>query len=127
MMHLILGGRYMGKRAYAESLYGPFKALCDLECDPPEAVEGAEAVLNLQAGVRTLLVRGEDTQAFFAARLDSLRDSVLIGNEVGEGIVPLDVFERRWRDEVGLLYQMLAREAGKVDRVWAGLASRLKG
>ena len=99
----------MGKRAYAESLYGPFKALCDLECDAPEAVEGAEAVLNLQAGVRTLLVRGEDTQAFFAARLDSLRDSVLMG------------------DEVGLLYQMLAREAGKVDRVWAGLASRLKG
>ena len=126
-MHLILGGRYMGKRDYAESLYGPFKALCDLEHDSPEAIEGAEAVLNLQAGVRTLLLRGGDAQAFFAARLPSLRGSVLMGDEVGGGVVPLDAFERRWRDEVGLLYQMLAREADKVDRVWAGLATRLKG
>ena len=126
-MHLILGGKYMGKRAYVESLYGPFKKVCDLERDPPETIEEAEAVLNLQAGVRTLLLRGEDAQAFFAARLDSLRGSVLTGDEVGGGVVPLDAFERRWRDEVGLLYQMLAREADRVDRVWAGLATRLKG
>ena len=126
-MHLILGGRYMGKCDYAESLYGPFKALCDLEHDPPEAIEGAGAVRNLQAGVRTLLLLGEDAQAFFAACLDFLRNSVLMGNEVGGGVVPLDAFERRWRDEVGLLYQMLAREADRVDRVWAGLATRLKG
>ena len=38
-MHLILGGRYMGKRAYAESLYGPFAALCDLSRDEPELIE----------------------------------------------------------------------------------------
>ena len=126
-MHLILGGRYMGKRAYAESLYGPFKSVCDLEHDAPETIGGAEAVLNLQAGVRTLLLRCEDAQEFFAARLGSLQNSVLMGDEVGGGVVPLDAFERRWRDEVGLLYQRLAREADKVDRVWAGLATRLKG
>ena len=125
-MHLILGGRYMGKRAWAETLYGPFKTLCDLERDAPESLEGAELVINLQAGVRTLLLRGDDAQGFFAARLGSIQNSVLIGDEVGEGIVPTDAFERRWRDEVGLLYQMLAREAGKVDRVWAGIATRLK-
>ncbi|MCR4817448.1 MAG: bifunctional adenosylcobinamide kinase/adenosylcobinamide-phosphate guanylyltransferase [Fretibacterium sp.] len=126
-MHLILGGRYMGKLAWAESLYGPFRTICDLACEAPEGIEGAMAVLNLQAGVRTLLSRDEDVQKFFDTRLSSLRDSVLIGDEVGEGIVPLDTFERRWRDEVGLLYQMLAREADMVDRVWAGLAIRLKG
>ncbi|MCR5347658.1 MAG: bifunctional adenosylcobinamide kinase/adenosylcobinamide-phosphate guanylyltransferase [Fretibacterium sp.] len=126
-MHLILGGRYMGKLAWAESLYGPFRTFCDLTRDAPEDIVGARAVLNLQAGVRTLLSRDEDVQKFFAMRLSSLRDSVLIGDDVGEGIVPMDTFERRWRDEVGLLYQMLAKEADMVDRVWAGLSTRLKG
>ena len=51
---------------------------------------------------------------------------VIICDEIGAGVVPLDKFERRWRDETGLLYQALVREADRVDRVWAGLALRLK-
>lgn len=126
-MHLILGGRYMGKRAHAEAIYGPFRSLCDLSRDDPESITEAAAVVNLQDGVRTLLLRGEDVRAFFLARMERLRRCVLIGDEVGSGVVPMEPFERRWRDETGLLYQLLAREAAIVDRVWAGLAVRLKG
>ena len=126
-MHLILGGRYMGKRAYAESLYGPFATVCDLSRDEPESVTDAAVVINLQDGVRTLLLRGSDVRAFFEARVERLRRCVLIGDEIGGGIVPLDPFERRWRDETGLLYQFLAQEAETVDRVWAGIPVRMKG
>ena len=126
-MHLILGGRYMGKRAYAESLYGPFRSICDLSREEPEAVADAAATINLQDGVRTLLLRGADVRDFFGTRLERLAGRVLIGDEIGSGVVPVDPFERRWRDETGLLYQFLARESAIVDRVWAGLAVRLKG
>ena len=127
IMHLILGGRYMGKGAWADSLYGPAVRPCDLERDAPETMAGADRLLNLQAGVRALLLRGDDPQAFFSGHMEELRACVLIGDEVGGGVVPLDPFERRWRDETGLLYQRLAREADVVDRVWAGLPHRLKG
>ena len=126
-MHLILGGRHMGKRAWAESLYGPGLALCDLGRDEPEALDGAELIVALQEGVRRLLRRGEEPLIFFMDRMDHLRGCVLIGDEVGSGVVPTDPFERRWRDETGLLYQALGREADIVDRVWAGLPCRLKG
>lgn len=126
-MHLILGGRFMGKRAHAEVLYGPFRSLCDLSRDAPESVTDAAIVINLQEGVRSLLLRGSDVRAFFGERLESLRHCVLIGDEIGSGVVPTDPFERRWRDETGFLYQFLAREAAIVDRVWAGLAVRMKG
>lgn len=126
-MRLILGGRYMGKRACAESLYGPFAALCDLSRDEPESMTDAAVVINLQDGVRTLLLRGSDVRAFFEARMERLRRCVLIGDEIGGGIVPMDPFERRWRDETGFLYQFLAREAETVDRVWAGIPVRMKG
>lgn len=117
----------MGKRAYAESLYGPFATLCDLSRDEPESMTDAAVVINLQDGVRTLLLRGSDVRAFFEARVERLRRCVLIGDEIGGGIVPLDPFERRWRDETGLLYQFLAQEAETVDRVWAGIPVRMKG
>lgn len=126
-MHLILGGRHMGKRAYADSLYGPALAPCDLASADLALLTSADRVLNLQEGVRRLLSAGADAGEFFRAHLEDLRTCVLIGTEVGCGVVPTDPMERRWRDETGFLYQMLAHEAAIVDRVWCGLALRLKG
>ena len=126
-MHLILGGRYMGKRTYADSLYGPALSPCDLASANLTLLPAADRVLNLQEGVRRLLLAGTDAGEFFRAHLEDLRTCVLIGSEVGSGVVPTDPMERRWRDETGLLYQLLAREAAIVDRVWCGLALRLKG
>ena len=123
-MHLILGGRHMGKRTYADSLYGPALSPCDLASADLALLPAADRVLNLQEGVRRLLLAGTDAGEFFRAHLEDLRTCVLIGSEVGSGVVPM---ERRWRDETGLLYQMLAHEAAIVDRVWCGLALRLKG
>ena len=119
----------MGKEAHARTLFpeGAEIAVCDLSREPPEAVTRAPLVLNLQEAVRTLLMRGADVIPFFEERMERLKESVLVGDEIGGGVVPTDPFERRWRDETGFLYQRLAREAETVDRVWAGLPMRLKG
>lgn len=126
--HLILGGRYMGKRTYAESLYGSLSPLCDLERDALDALEDGEParfIVNLHLGVRRLMERGLDALEFFTAQ--DLGGKILIGDEIGAGVVPMSPFERRWRDETGALYQMLAKRATLVDRVWAGIPLRLKG
>ena len=114
----------MGKRAYAGSLYGPLSPVCDFGAGGLERVEGAELTVNLHLGVRLLLERGIDAVPFLLARLGG---RVLVGDEIGAGVVPADPFERRWRDETGSLYQALAARADIVDRVWAGLPVRLKG
>ena len=44
----------------------------------------------------------------------------MIADEIGCGIVPVDAFERAYRDEAGRLCQLLAREAGAVYRVIFG-------
>ena len=84
---------------------------------------------------QVFLYRDIEDQDFFALTGVRTKDLtvknngkyVLIGNEIGGGIVPMDPFERRWRDETGFLYQFLAREAETVDRVWAGIPVRMKG
>ena len=123
-MHVILGGRYQGKRAYAEKLYTNFPAVSDLEHDS-KIFPGL--VVNVHLGVRRLIADGQDVRAFFESRLTVLRQCVIICEEIGGGIVPVDAFGRLWRDETGRLYQFLAAEAETVDRVFAGLALRLKG
>ena len=121
----------MGKRAYAESIYKDLK-FCDL--GDSESLENLLnrfkhikveelCVFNVHLGVRIMLERGLDAFTLF----EILKNfKVVICDEIGAGVVPMDRFERRWRDEAGLLYQALSREAAVVDRVWAGLAMRLK-
>ena len=117
-MHVILGGRFQGKRAYAERLYGEFPAVSDLE---HEDTISPGLVVNVHLGVKRGLGR-----EFFAQRLCVLRHCVILCTEICGGIVPVDESERRWREETGKVYQLLAREAEIVDRVFAGLALRLK-
>lgn len=52
--------------------------------------------------------------------------TVLVGNEVGLGIVPENALARRFRDEAGLLHQRLAARADHVVLVAAGLPLVLK-
>ena len=127
----------MGKRAFAESLY---KDLKFLDLGEPDNLENLlnnfahireeedfnfNAAFNIHLAVRNLLERGQDALSLF--NLNLIKNfKVIICDEIGAGVVPLDKFERRWRDETGLLYQALVREADRVDRVWAGLALRLK-
>ena len=124
-------GKYMGKLAYALTLYGENASVCDLAGlsfeEMPVEMFKADIVVNLQAGVRSILERREPARVFFENALWRLTDKILIGDEVGAGIVPMDPFERLWRDETGFVYQTIAARADIVDRVWAGLPARLKG
>ena len=51
---------------------------------------------------------------------------ILVANEVGHGIVPMNAVARRYRDHAGLLHQRLAAIADHVVFVVAGLAQVLK-
>ncbi len=64
------------------------------------------------------------------ALLDSLPDLpgyiILVSNEVGQGIVPLNPLARRFRDEAGGLHQALAPCCERVTLTVAGLPLTLK-
>ncbi|MBN8489611.1 MAG: bifunctional adenosylcobinamide kinase/adenosylcobinamide-phosphate guanylyltransferase [Burkholderiales bacterium] len=66
-----------------------------------------------------------------AALLDALpalqSELLLVGNEVGHGIVPLGALNRRFVDENGWLHQALAEHCDAVRFVMAGCTLALKG
>ena len=107
-MILIVGGLAAGKRAYARDVlgYGPADFTTDSQTPAP--------VLS-------------DLQNLPEAKLeDLLQKEVIICNEVGCGLVPIQAEERQRREAVGRLCCQLAERAEAVYRISCGLAIRLK-
>lgn len=53
-------------------------------------------------------------------------DCIIISDEIGNGIVPVDAWERRLREEIGRLQIQIAGQADEVVRVVCGLGQRIK-
>ena len=59
--------------------------------------------------------------------LKNNRKSVIISNEIGFGIVPIDKFERRYRELTGRICCKVAKESEEVHRVMCGIGTVIKG
>ena len=51
---------------------------------------------------------------------------IVVTAEVGYGLVPVDAFERQYREAVGRICTNLAACADRVDRVQCGIGTRIK-
>ena len=86
--------------------------------------ENARVLANAEALIRDMLLRGCGMEAIMA----ELRGYDIVASaEVGSGIVPLDAFEREWREAVGRACSALALEAESVIRLVCGIPVVLKG
>ena len=94
------------------------------------APDRAVLVDCLTLWLTNLMVAEQDLDAATAALLDSLRRAtgpvVLVSNEVGQGVVPMNAMARAVVDATGALHQRLAASAERVDLVTAGLPMTLK-
>lgn len=51
---------------------------------------------------------------------------VLIGTDITKGIVPMNAFDRFFRDTAGWCFQDTAKAAARVDVIWYGIAETIK-
>lgn len=68
----------------------------------------------------------QETVALFEVLADFSGRLILVSNEVGLGIVPMDKMSRRFVDETGFLHQKIAVLSDKVVMLTAGLPQVLK-
>ena len=114
-MILVIGARASGKRAYVESLgYAPGQIADGVLDDRP-------VLYNLQ----TLTMADPEGAP---ALLESLKTKeVVVCDEVGSGVIPLEKARRLGREATGRLCCQLAKEAAKVVRLVAGIPTVIKG
>lgn len=140
-MKLVIGGIGQGKLAYVREKMGlRDQEIWRADCGGERSVrppEGTRAVYRFHAWFRNQMeaASGSGTdQAGVAAEPEKMaiewikynEDLIIICDEVGNGIVPADAFEREYRERLGRLLCELAQRAEHVDRVICGIAQRLK-
>lgn len=84
---------------------------------------------HLHMWVKDLLREGmeeSEVQSTILSWVATHPNTILICDELGNGIVPLEKMERIWREQTGRLMIELAKQAERVERILCGLGQRLK-
>lgn len=92
--------------------------------------EGCVVVDCLTLWLSNLMAKGRDVGVEVTTLIEALEgcaaDIIFVSNEIGMGLVPMDVLSRQFRDAQGRLNQRIAAAADSVEFVAAGLPMRLK-
>ena len=51
---------------------------------------------------------------------------IVVCDEIGCGVIPMDRFERDWREQVGRILCEIAAVSPSVERVFCGMAMEIK-
>lgn len=122
---LILGGAYQGKRAYAEMIF-PGLTWADGEEIPFREIENAAAIDRFHLLVKRWMLAGKSAEDLTEKILGMNRKIIILCDEIGCGLVPVDAFEREYREAAGRVCVELAEHARRVDRVVCGIGMRMK-
>lgn len=122
-MQLVIGGAHQGKLHWVLQQTGYTQN--DVASTLLAAMQ--RPVLNaLHEEVRKCLQEGISPQELVKGLLDRNPEVIILCDEIGCGVVPVDAFERAWREETGRICCMLAEKAVRVDRIFCGLATCIK-
>ncbi|MBS4907737.1 MAG: bifunctional adenosylcobinamide kinase/adenosylcobinamide-phosphate guanylyltransferase [Ruminococcus sp.] len=124
-MEMIIGGAYQGKENYARRSFPDITWKKGSELTDEELYQ-ADGVLGFHEYIRKSLKEGRDLTDLARKLLEKNPDVILVGEEVGYGIVPADAFERQYREAVGRICTALAEGSSKVTRVVCGIGTVLK-
>lgn len=152
-MIFIIGGREQGKTAYAMELwkkrtlerrkteglstvlnisknpetYTDIARIADgrLEMDE-QTVMQANLITHFELFVRREMEAGRDPYAFAEHLMQENPDAIVTADAIGCGIVPMEAFERDYRETDGRVCQQIAAFAEEVHRVICGLGMRIK-
>ncbi len=125
MKILIVGGASQGKLEYVKKQCAPKQVMDGGLCPLEDAFLG-DALNRFHLLIRRLMEQGLEPWEFIEHTLEARDSWIILCDEVGSGVVPIDAFERQWREQVGRICCLLAHRADRVERLCCGIPQRLK-
>lgn len=129
-MKLIIGGYAQGKLNYAVTKYNVaedhvFESVLP-SSEEAEKLEGVVIVSSLHKWIKKRIKEGGRPEEEISSFVKKNPDCIIICDEIGNGIVPMDPFERVYRERTGRIQVKLAADAEEVERVVCGIAQKIK-
>ena len=130
-MILITGGAFQGKLEAAKALFsekrnGKEPLIIEGSQNVPEQLQKADIIHQFHLWIHSLLKEEKDPYRMTEELLRANPHVIIICNQMGCGIVPLDPFDRKYRETVGRIGCWLAQEAQEANLLHCGIARRLK-
>lgn len=122
---------FSGKLDFAKKMTGKETGWADGAAVSKEELSACSGVYDFQELVRRWLLLEEETETAPEAELEELLQKnpeiCIVTNELGYGVVPIEPFDRKWREKTGRICTELAAKADSVTRVVCGIGILLKG
>lgn len=126
-MWLISGGAYQGKLEYALSVTGIHKKeVVDGRDCSMEQLLTAPLVNHFHLWIDRMLRENQELLTLVEEVLAGNPGIVIIQDELGCGVVPMEPYDRRYRELTGRIGCRLAGEAKEVHRVMCGIGTVIK-
>lgn len=124
-MKFVTGGAYEGKTEFAMDKYRICpEDITDAASADEEEMFKAVCIKNYQDFIKRILA--ENPEEFTQKLISENPDAVIIMNETGSGIIPLEKSDRIWREQTGRCGCMIAKAADEVFRVCCGIGVKIK-
>ena len=130
-MELWLGGRAQGKLSLALQKYPQAQVIDEGKLDDGFSVRPGEMLIwnHLHYFVKEWLACGKEPEEIWekvSGVINYHPRLLILCDEIGNGIVPMEKEERAWREETGRLLCRIAAEAESVERVFCGIPTLIK-
>lgn len=127
-MKLVIGGTAQGKLEYILLKYDVQKNMVWDGVLPNDRKLNKNIVIinHFHQWVKSRMVSGGCPEDEIMSFLDYNEDCIIICDEIGNGIVPIDPFEREYRERTGRILVQLAMRAEEVERIICGIGQKIK-
>ena len=125
-MKLVIGGAFQGKYYYARKAFNIQDGWVDGNTCSWDEIFECRGLLHFHDYVRRRMQAGKEVDGLAGELLEKNPDICILTNEVGYGVVPMEAFDRKYRETMGRLCEKLAAQSGEVHRVICGIGTVIK-
>lgn len=130
-MIFVIGGAYQGKLDYVLNNFNlSIEDVADCIESSEEDIRSKKVIYNFHLLIKRLLKSYEDVELVKSKVNDIINENsnaVIISNEIGYGVVPIDKYDRQYRELTGRISCEIAKKSKQVHRVVCGIGTIIKG
>lgn len=126
-MILVIGGTFQGKKEYVQNHFKiSINEMTDGASCSLEDIYSATCIAHFHEWIKRMLQEERNIQAAVERMMKENPNVILITNELGYGLVPIEKFDREYRETTGRICTKLAAKATEVHRVICGIGQVIK-
>lgn len=125
-MILIIGGYAQGKTEYVKNKYGVSETQIYDGTLKDQKKKDRIVINHFNTWARKMYNNGIDPLPILQKQILMNPECIIISDEIGNGIVPMEPEERDFREWMGRLQIQMAKDADEVIRVICGLGQKIK-